>query len=486
MSHSTSWSRRRFLSAAGISLPVATLAALFPIPAAAAVQPKRLILITHGQGAEMTTWKPTGTENNFQLSAQLSAFNAVKNQLIVLDGLDNQAAYFGTGGGHFAQGTLWTGVALRVGDAYVCGANHVDWPHARSVDQIIGDRVGMGTPFPTFHWGTWPIARNGDNQGPNGLCYYRGPSDPIEPVLSPDLAFDRLFSSVAGGIQAAAKLRAERRSVIDVMLGELTRLKTQLPTGDKARLELHLHGVRKLETELAAMTTSCTVPMRPRAFTLSESRNFTNHPLITKLQFQLMAQALACDLTRVACFAWPHSEGDGSFMPQVGYTSFGSFHTNAHEISYAEVTPGVPVTPAQRQVARTNLANLTQWRSKTIVEDLWNVMSPEVRDNSLLAWSSDMSEPGAHSNRNVPTVLLQGAAFGAFRTGRYLKWGNFNGADVNTIHNATGGPHTNQLLVSLCHGMGLTDINMVGESTVPAIASRPAGILKTGPIAELV
>lgn len=484
--HHARWSRRSFLRAAGIGLPTAALAALFPVPAAAAEQPRRLILVTHGQGAEMTTWRPTGTETNFTLSAQLSAFEAVKGQMIVLDGVDNEAAYHGTGGGHFAQGTLWTGVSLRVGEAYVCGNNHVDWPHARSVDQLIAERIGAGTPFPAFYWGTWPIALNGSNQGPNGMAHYRGPSDPIEPVLSPDLAFDRLFSGVAGSIEAAAQLRAERRSVIDLMKGELGRLRPQLPTGDRARLDAHLDGVRKLELELAAMTTSCAVPTRPRAFTTSEARSFANHPLLTRLQFQLMTQALACDLTRVACFSWPHSEGDGSFMPQVGYPAFGSFHTNAHEISYAEVTPGVPVTPAERQAARTHLANLTQWRSKTLVEDLWNQLAPEVRDNTVLAWASDMSEPGAHSNRNVPIVLLQGASVGAFRTGRYLRWGAFDGSNLNTIHRATGGPHTNQLLVSLCHAMGLNDINVVGETNVPAIASRPAGTLNPGPLTELL
>lgn len=465
--------------------PTAGLAALFPLPAAAAVQPKRLILVTHGQGAEMTRWAPTGTETNFTLSSQLSPFEPVKSQMLVLNGVDNEAAYHGTGGGHFAQSTLWTGVSLRVGEAYVCGNNHVAWSHVRSVDQILAERVGMMTQFPSFYWGTWPIARNGENQGPNGLCHYRGPDDPIEPVLSPDLAFDRLFSGVAGGIEAAARLRAERRSVIDLVKGDLARVRTQLPAPDQERLDVHLAGVRKMEAELAAMTTSCAVPTRPRAFTTTEARAYANHPLITRLQFELMTQALACDLTRVACFCWPHSEGTASFMPQVGYAAFGSFHTNAHEISYDEVN-GVPVTAAQRVAARNHLADLTQWRSRTLVQDLWLKLAPEVRDNTLLTWASDMSEPGAHSNRNIPIVLLQGNTFGAFRTGRYLKWGTFNGADLNTVHRPTGGPHTNQLCVSLCHAMGQTDINVVGEVNVPAIQGRPAGTLRAGPIQELV
>ena len=42
------------------------------------------------------------------------------------------------------------------------------------------------------------------------------------------------------------------------------------------------------------------------------------------------------------------------------------------------------------------------------------------------------------------------------------------------------------MLVSLCNAMGLNDVNVVGETNVPAIASRPAGVLNPGPIMELL
>jgi hypothetical protein len=477
------WSRRRFLQSAGITATTGALAALFPLPAAAGEQPKRLILLTSGNGADMTRWKPTGTETTFDLSASsLAAFAPIQDRLLVLDGIDNAAAYHGWGGGHFGMATLWTGASLPTGMAYVCGTNNVGWPQHKSVDRIIAERFATQTRFDAFYWGTWPIARNGDNQGPNGLSHYRDPNDPIEPVLAPDQAFNRLFSGVMGTAEAVAKLREERRSVIDVAKGELSRLRAQLPREDRDRLDAHLAGVRALETQLAELNATCSVPPAPRAFTTAQTRDYSLHPLISRLQFDLMAKALACDLTRVACFDWPHSEMDASWMANEGFSAFGSIHTMAHETTYTEVN-GVPVTAAQSRLARQNLHNLTTWRTRTIYQDLWNKLVPDVRERTLLVWSSDMSEPGWHSNRNIPTVLIQGNQFGAFRAGRYLKWGNFN---VSAAHAPTnGGPHTSQLCVSLCHAMGLTDITRVGEVSGPAGNGRPAGTLKQGPLMEL-
>jgi hypothetical protein len=480
----TRWTRRDFLRSAGVTAGAGALAALFPIPAAAGNQPKRLVLITHGQGADMTRWSPTGTETSFTLSYGLSPLAPIQDRLLVLDGIDNQAAYYGWGGGHFGMSTLWTGVALRQGTAYICGSNRVDWPQAASLDRLIASRIGTGTRFDAFYWGTWPIARDGDNQGPNGLMHYRGPSDPIEPVLAPDVAFDRLFSGVTGDAAKIAKLRNERKSVIDLVKGELARLRAQLPADDRTRLDTHLDSVRKLENQLADLTATCTVPTAPRAFTTSDTRNYRLHPLITRLQLDLMTKALACDLTRVACFAWPHSEMDAGWLSDEGYTPFGSIHTNAHEISYPDIN-GVPVTDTQRQVARENLANLTQWRSSVIYQDFWSKLMPEVRDQLLVVWSSEMSEPGAHSNRNVPTVIIQGATFGAFRTGRYLKWGSFKATDASAVHLPTGGPHTNQLCVSIAQAMGLTDVATFGDVNVPSYDGKASGPLQQGPIGGL-
>ncbi len=452
------WTRRDFLRAAGVTGAAAAVASLLPRPLAeAATGPKRIIFITNGQGTDMTRWSPSGGETDFVLSSILDPFEAYRDRMLILDGVDNEPAYHGQAGGHFGMSTLWTGVPIPAGTVREEG---VGWPQAASVDRRIAARVGTETRFDAFYWGTWPASLSGGNQGPNGIAYHRGPDQPIEPELSPSRAFDRLFDGVTGDEETIARLRAERQSVLDLVTGELTRVRAELPAADRERMDAHLHGFRTLEERLADLAPACTLPGRSEDFTDSAIRNFDNHPLMTSLQFELMAHALACDLTRVACFQWPHSEGNARFLEAEGYRAFGSLHTNAHQMSY-EVVGDTAVTDSERVIARENMGYLTRWRSEMIVNHLLDRMLPDVRDNTLVVWSAEMSEGGTHSNRNIPLVMVQGSEFGAFRAGRYLKWGSYD--PLTNFRAEHGGKHMSKVLVSLCHAMDMPEVDAVGD-----------------------
>jgi hypothetical protein len=464
------WSRRRLLAAAGLGGLGGALAPFIPRSAAeTTTQPKRLLLITSGQGTDMTRWRPTGGVTDFTLSTQLAPLEAYRDRMIVLDGIDNEAAIRGPGGGHFGQGTMWTGVVVPEGT--VRPEEGLGWPQSASIDHIIGQRVGAETKFPAYYWGTWPIATDGANQGPNGISHYRGSEDPINPQLNPATAFDTLFDGVTGTDPAiAARIRAERKSVIDLVHGELQRVRTQMPAIDKDRFDAHLDGLRELEERINKVTAECLVPERPSDFTEQEIKNYDLVHVFTRLHFALIRHALLCDLTRVACFDWPHSEGYGNYMEEEGYRAFGSIHTVAHTMSYA--TEDLMPTDEERAIAREDMSNLTQWRSKMLATELLDLMPPDIVDNTLLVWASEMSEGGTHSNRNVPIVMIQGSNIGAFEAGRYLRWGEYD--PLSNYYEYTGGQPMNKLLVSICHAMGQDDIDVVGDATI-----------STGPLEEL-
>lgn len=463
------WSRRRLLAAAGLGGLGGALLPFIPRSVAeTTTQPRRLVLITSGQGTDMTRWRPSGGEYDFTLSTQLAPLEAYRDRMIVLDGIDNEAAIVGPGGGHFGQGTMWTGVVVPRGD--VRPEEQLGWPQGPSIDAIIADAIGHETTFPAYYWGTWPIATDGPNQGPNGISHYRGSEDPINPQLYPATAFDTLFEGVTGTDPAiAARIRAERKSVIDLVHGELQRVRTEMPDVDKERFDAHLESLRQLEMRVSAVTAECTVPTRPNDYTQAEVRDYDMLHVFTRLQFELMRHALLCDLTRVACFDWPHSEGYGRFMEEEGYRPFGSIHTVAHTMSYN--TPDLMPTDEERAIAREDMSNLTQWRSKMIATELLDNMAPDILDNTLLVWASEMSEGGTHSNRNVPIVMIQGSQFGAFEAGRYLRWGEYD--PISNYSQYTGGVPMNRLLVSICRAMGL-DIDVVGDPSI-----------STGPLEEL-
>lgn len=477
---SRSWTRRDLLRAAGLGGLGAALAPFLPRSVAdGAPAPKRLIMITYGQGTDSTRWRPTGSEENFTLNYCMEPLAAYKDRLIVLDGMDVEACLHGGGRGHFGMGSLWTGVRVPPGD--VRPVEKLGWPKSPSVDAIIAKKFVGVTKFPVFYWGTWPIATDGSNQGPNGISHYRASEDPINPQLNPAAAFDTLFDGVMGTDPTAGdKLRLERKSVIDSVRGELGRLRTEMPTADRDRLDAHLDSLRQLEDRLTAVTSAgCVVPQRPSDFTEEEVRTRSRLPEFTKLQFALIRHALTCDLTRVACFDWPHSEGSGSWLDDHGYREFGkvyggSFHAVAHTmLSPYDTVQGHVVTEEDRDIAREDMANLDHWRHKMIATELLDKLPEEVRESSLLVSASEMSEGGTHSNRSVPIYLFQGSNFGAFRAGRYLRFGDHD--PFKNYHDYTGGKPVNRLLVSLCHAMGLQDVQAVGNEN----------FIDPGPLTEL-
>ena len=67
-------------------------------------------------------------------------------------------------------------------------------------------------------------------------------------------------------------------------------------------------------------------------------------------------------------------------------------------------------------------------------------------DNTLLLWGNELGAGNSHSYKDIPW-LLAGGAGGALQMGRYLQF--------------LDRPH-NDLLVSVCHAMGLDDVTTFG------------------------
>jgi hypothetical protein len=463
------WTRRSFLRAAGVGAGATALLPFMPRSIAdAGTGPKRIVIVTHGNGVDLPRWRSTGGESDFTLGYSLEPFAPYRDRLLVLDGVDNEAiADEGRRGtGHFGMSTLWTGRELPAGEF---GENQQGWPAGPSVDHVIGERVGDGARFNAFYWGT--SGSKVGSEGPIRTAHHRGPDQPVQTENFPAQAFDTLFAGVAGDAAAAARIRARRRSVLDLVRGDLGRVRSELPTSDRDRMDEHLSHLRVLEERIANAAV-CAPPSRPRDFTYAEQSDSENLPLVSGLQLDLVARALTCDLTRVACFQWggEGSNGSGSFLDDAGYDAFtGGVHTTTHEMTY-DAIDGRPVTDDERTRARRNMADLTRWRSEMLVAFL-DGMPSEVRDNTLLVWSTAMSEGGNHSNRNVPVVIHQGSAMSYFKTGAYLRWGDFDPLAARNGHNAYhGGVPMNRLLVSMCHAMDCHDVRSFGE---PDIDSRP-------------
>ncbi|CAN0021318.1 unnamed protein product [Laminaria digitata] len=159
-------------------------------------------------------------------------------------------------------------------DQYV--ANHPDFydpsapPRYRSIEVGVSD-----ARFHTYgHW--------------NAISY-NGPGSINLPIMKPSALYDRLFGVDLGGDE-----NQRRALMLDAVLEDARGLEQNLGARDKQRLREHLEHVRAIERRFEASAVQCTSPDRP----------VNRDDLIekTRLQGQLLAAAINCELTRVFSF----------------------------------------------------------------------------------------------------------------------------------------------------------------------------------------
>jgi hypothetical protein len=165
-----------------------------------------------------------------------------------------------------------------------------------------------------------------------------------------------------------------------------------------------------------------------------------NFPAAGKLHMDIFVAAFACGLTRIGTLQWGGSTSEQQF-PWLGINS--GHHTMSH------VGDGDLGNMAQ-------LVKINNWYAQQFAYLLGKLDAIQegtgtLLDNSIVAWTNELSKGNTHSSHNIPWVLA-GSAGGYFRTGRFIQY-------------ATEQPHNN-LLVSFMNAMGLANETTFGERAV--------------------
>ncbi|HZF52675.1 MAG TPA: DUF1552 domain-containing protein [Polyangiaceae bacterium] len=420
-------SRRRFLrGAGGVLLALPFLEAMRSPSARAASAPKRFIVFFTGLGTVKPRWVPIGTENNFSLSDILSPLNPFKDKILVLEGIDMKSAYSGPGDPHQAGiGQALTGTELQEGTLfpYACNPSKmVGWGGGISVDQLLAKHVGSTTKLASLELGVQVQYSNVSSR-----LSYLGAGKPVPPDDDPWSVYARLFTDLQADPEVVKKLRANRHKVIDAIKPDYEGLVKKLGAEDRQKVEAHLTAVEEIENRLDApgiLGGQCQLPNMGPPIGIYENDNF---PTIGKLQLDLLAIALACDLTRVASVQWSSVVQGGK-----AFTWLGQDKTH-HDLSHSSLSD-----PENEKA----LVDIGNWYAQQLAYFMGKLATmPEgdgtVLDNTLILWCSDISAGQSHERKDMPYVLAGGAG-GALKMGRYLKY--------------AGDPHNN-LLVSICNAM---------------------------------
>jgi Protein of unknown function (DUF1552) len=397
--------------------------------AQAAPVPKRLVVFFSPNGSIRENWTPTGGETNFTLSRILAPLEPFKQNLVVLDGVDNVCARNGLGDDHMrGMGAMLTGVELLPGTTQGGSGDPAGLAGGISVDQKIANVIGKSTKFKSMELGV--IAGNGGDVW--SYTSYSDANVPLPPDNNPASVFKRIFAEVGTDATAAQKLRAERKTVLDAAMDGYGKLAPKLGASDKARMDAHFTEIRELEARLAATVSVGDACVKPAAPTIDYKAN-DNFPAIGKAQMDLLVMGLACDLSRVATIQWERSVGDVRFT-WLGITR--GHHAISHD-------------PDSQADSVEMLTKINVWYSEQFAYLLGKLASIKegagtMLDNTLVFWCNELSRGNAHSHPDMPFVLAGGAG-GALKTGRFL------------VYPKTANVPHNNLLVSLMNAFGLPD-----------------------------
>jgi len=413
--------RRAFLKAVGTSL--AALPICRPLEHAFAQSmgetlPLKFIGVyqPHGIAAEYYTMRATDTETAFDLRydhCPLAAFDdpktygrSFKDKILVLEGLDLGSNV----NGHESAATILTGSAINARK-----------PQNISLDQFLAQERGLG-----FSTRVTSVALAvGDPELDSEFCIsYGAGGQPLSKIIDPVETFEMLFRGALIGDDPKALAVAERKrrlgkSLLDFVRRDANRLRVRLASEERQKLDQHLDALRDVEKQLeapAAAGRRGELPVRPEAFpkVLRKDGAGPYFDAITNAQIELLAQAIAWDITRFATL----------YLADLSFAGnpLGLPPDNHADVAHRYVGTGLG-TGKMKEGDRSTWLPLIQLNTYSFSKTarlMQRLSELGVLDSTLIYTSGSMGDPSQHSPMNVPT-LLAGGANGKFRMGRRMR-----------------------------------------------------------------
>lgn len=426
--------RRQFLRDLGLgaaALPfVAGLPSLWAGEGAALKPRKRLVVMFSPNGTLPKEFWPDefGPDVPLQLKPILTALEPYRQHMLILKGVDNKIR--GDGDNHMrGMSCLLTATELNPGNIQGGSDSPAGWASGISIDQEIRNcfqsREETRTRFGSLEFGV-AVPNRAD---PWTRMCYAGDNKPVAPIDDPAQMFEKLYG---GG-----KDRKLVASVLDYVADDLRRVSKKLSRDDRALLAEHMQLVRQLEEDIVAaeQQSELTHP-EPEIDPDIELVN-DNTPQISRMQIDLLVNALANDMTRVASLQFMRSVGQA----RMRWLDIEEGH---HSLSHEKDSD---------EVAYDKLKRINQWFAGELAylaKRLAETPEPgmpgsTMLDHTQIVWLNELGKGNSHTLSNIPFVLIGGGA--GFKTNRAL---DFKGA-----------PH-NRLWLALAHGLGHDTLRTFG------------------------
>ncbi|MDB4982641.1 MAG: putative conserved secreted protein [Myxococcales bacterium] len=438
---STTKFRRRTFLGGGVTAGLASMF-LRPLEAAASNGPPTRFLILHRPcGTIASRFFPAagGTTTSFTLGPIMSPFEALKNDMVIFNDVtaSRDPSWQGDSHGQGFISSLTGNRAISDGEPINGDPQYHHITAATpSIDWLLlnGSPKLQGSPVGSIHLGAYRDSVQGGRIFPEGGAAnfrplsYKGANMPIFPEIRPAVAAQNLFGNmVAGGAAAVARQQQLNKSVLDLVAKDLGALQKQVPASQRPKLDAHLAAIQHLETQIAAVRTTCTPPtLEPALTTIPAGTpsglriDALEHTLVSKEQLDIIKVGFQCDLIRAATFTYAHGNSDVQFSQLI--PTFGTM-TGHHDISHATDAASVD-----------RLAAIDQFYCARVAEFLTDLKNtPEgtgnMLDNTFVVFFSEVALGAGHGWTKMPVTFFGGKSVG-LQGGRNLM---MNGRYLNDI-----------------------------------------------------
>jgi hypothetical protein len=405
-------SRRALLRGAGVTLGLPWLEAMMPRSAMGATSgsakpPVRMAMLYMPNGVNTNAWYPEGLGREFSLSPTLEPLGELKNDIVVLSNLWNAASKGGDG--HYVkEAAILTCTTIKK----TPGA---DLANGISMDQLAAQRTGDQTPLPSLELGVTPVAIGVDSVVGYTRVYgshiaWSSPTTPLAREINPRSVYERLFRASSGPQGDSAKMDT---LLLDRVLGDARRLRTQVGTEDQVRLDEYLSLMRSLEQRVQRAGSVTQKAWKPRAAIdpkAAPTDSPNDHAEHVRLMMDMIATAFQSDTTRIATFMF------GNAVSNVSFRFLQGVDAGHHDVSHHQKD-----ADKLRQYQLINRWHIEQYayllrKLKSMKEGESNVL-----DNSMILFGSALSDGNSHDPHKLPLVL-GGHGGGRVQTGQHLEF----------------------------------------------------------------
>ena len=313
-----------------------------------------------------------------QLTPTMQPLAGLKDKVTLITGMDRT----------FQQGT---DVHAQCASCYLSSAppytvKESAWPLDRTLDHIVGDHIGRGTPFRTLEFSCNSHRDNKESIYFDNISWY-GTGHVAPSIRDPRKMYDRLFST--------REIR-RYRDVTHLVLDDARDLRTRLGYQDQQKLAEFFDSIRAIETQMSRLETMKS-ELAKVDFEEPPEAHLPRGEYI-RLMGDLMVVALQTGLTNVATFMIGPERWDTPFT----YESLFSKPRSHHQMSHNQ-------TKMIDDLIKVDVFHMEQFaylleRMNGIEE----ASGKTLLDNTLFTYGSGLGDGSTHQYNDLPIIVAGG------------------------------------------------------------------------------